>query len=782
MKINHFCLFILLLTFSLTNAQNDSIKSIEEQYIDYFSLNHETIYTQLNKTKFFTAEDLWFKTYVYYTKTQKPYRRTTNIYASIFDSKGNLIEKKLLFAKNGMTSGNFDLKPDYPPGTYYLKVSTNWMRNFKEDHYSLDKFQIVGANSEENISKNTLEKEFDFQVLPEGGHALNHVINNFGYKIIDKKGESVKIDSGYVIDSQNNKITTFKSNDFGMGQFSLLIDEKEHYTAVAILKDGKTVRKPLPLAKPIGVVMNVFNNTEKSDIAVAIKTNKASLPKLVDKSYFLLVHRDGLVYKINVKFEPNKHTYLLKIPKANLYSGINIITLFNDSNQPISERLTYNYTDKSVKNILLLGFTKEEDSTIVRFGFNGKKDSISQNMSVSVLPAITKSYNQDKTILSKFLLSPYVKGHIENPNYYFNSESPKAAYDLDVLLITQGWSKYSWSNIFNSPPKSYFPFEFGITINGTISDKNDLSQGEIMLVSGLNEIFLRSDIKPGNKFTFEKLYLSDDSRVFFSLKDKSGRVTTPKVYFNAFPNLIKESIRTETDTMQEDKLNLQIRMDEFIYDNVTILDTVDLKHSRDTLRHTSRYTNRYESALRVGSSDYRNIYARSNRNYDIRIFEGQYGRYAGSGRYSNNIYGQGGYFGTRDVAPGDFNQIFTQHNPMIRSNLASQTHSTIFNAVSAPNFDYQDYQKKAMIEIKNSMIEFGFSRPETYYTPFYNKSQRDTFAAYGVLHWIPNVTSNSNGIFSFKIPNYFYGSINLHINGMGNDGSLFSKVETIDLK
>ena len=781
MRIKITNLLILLFVFSNLKAQESTFDKVEEKYFDYFRLNHETIYTQLNKTKFLLAEDLWFKTYIYYTKTQKPYRRTTNVYASIFDSDGNLIDKKLFHAKNGMTHGNFDLKPQYPPGTYYLKVSTNWMRNFKEDHFSFQKFEILNSTNENDISLMNFENNYDFQILPEGGNSVNNVNNNFGFKVLNKNGESEIIKSGYVIDNKKNKVTTFKSNKYGMGQFRLTPNQNENYTAVATLHNDSIIETSLPTSSNFGIVMNVVNNQTKDNLLVSLKTNNNTLPKLSDKTYFILVHRDGFAFKVDITFKNNKNDYLLKIPKDRLHNGINILTLFNDLNQPISERLTYCHSKELVKHLVLLGHTKGEDSTTVRIGFNGKKDTISKNISVSVLPSKTKSYNQDETILSKFLISPYLNGHIEEPNYYFNTENPKAAYDLETLLITQGWSKYSWNNIFNSTPIPYYPFEFGITINGTISSSADLSSGEIMLVSGLNEIFISSNINSGNKFNFEKLYLSDDSRVFFSLKDERGKVTTPKVYFNSFPNLTNESVKPKYKTRSREVFDMSFNMEEFVFDDLTILDTVNLEHRRDTIRYASRDAARYGYYSRQRNSVYRNAYARSNRNYDNRIFGGQYGIYSGRG-YSRNVYGNRGYFDTQDAAPGDFNQIYNVHNPMISSNLSYQTTNTLYQAESAPNYDYKDYQKKVMIELKNSTIEFGFSKPDKYYAPYYNKTKRQLFTEIGVLHWIPNLTSNEYGIFSFKIPNYFYDSINLYINGMADDGTLFSKVETIKLK
>ena len=54
-------------------------------------------------------------------------------------------------------------------------------------------------------------------------------------------------------------------------------------------------------------------------------------------------------------------------------------------------------------------------------------------------------------IEAAFLLTPYLKGYIEKPSYYFNNTDRKKLIELDLLLLTQGWSKYDWNDIFYSP-------------------------------------------------------------------------------------------------------------------------------------------------------------------------------------------------------------------------------------------------------------------------------------------------------------------------------------------
>ncbi|MDD7915027.1 hypothetical protein [Polaribacter ponticola] len=85
-----------MLSFCITqlSSQNNSIDTFEAKVGEYFNLDYETFYTHVNKTTFFKNEEIWFKTYVYNTKTQLPYMSATNIYTSLYNEDGKLITKK----------------------------------------------------------------------------------------------------------------------------------------------------------------------------------------------------------------------------------------------------------------------------------------------------------------------------------------------------------------------------------------------------------------------------------------------------------------------------------------------------------------------------------------------------------------------------------------------------------------------------------------------------------------------------------------------------------------
>ena len=164
----------------------------------------------------------------------------------------------------------------------------------------------------------------------------------------------------------------------------------------------------------------------------------------------MLLHKDGKVKPISVEFD--KSVTQIVIAKKDLFRGVNTITLFNNKNKPILERLFFNQANGFKNyNFYLSDASSAEDSIAFKLKTDIALGESVLNASISVLPTGTRSYNPDHNIISAMLLRSYVNGVIENPQYYFNNFDRRKQFELDALLLTQGWSRYSWDQIFNSP-------------------------------------------------------------------------------------------------------------------------------------------------------------------------------------------------------------------------------------------------------------------------------------------------------------------------------------------
>lgn len=783
MKLRILLLYLFIInTFNVFAQTPKNIESIENLYYNYFKLNPEHVYTQINKSHFYKGEALWFKSYFYNTKTHKPYLSTTNVYASIYNAEGKLICKKIYSAQNGVTYGDFEISDSLITGTYYLKTSTNWMKNFNEHLAHITSFNVLGENENKTILETDYKTtNYDFQILPEGGHILNDAINTIGFKILKNNGKSIKIIEGRLFDLLGNIITTFKSNQFGIGKFKSKISSNTKYTIEVKLENGKILKEDLPTGNENGVLLST-ENTRDDYLIVTITTNKNTLVDLINKDYTILIHRDGLLNSIKIKFENNKLNYNLFIKKTELLAGINIITLFNEKYHPVSERIIYNNILSPTKTIGLKNIQRLNDSTIIQLKADPTDNSL-KRMSISVLPQQSIAYNNSENIKTRFLLNPYLKGVIENPQYYFKDFSRKTIYNLDLLLLTQGWSRYSWNDIFYKPLYTVYTFETGFTLNGKVNNKIKPNKYRLKVLSKENGITLSKDLNEDKTFTIDNLFLKQDSKINITLENKkNGNELMPNLYYSISPIKTIDSINTNDFLNKEENEEYILNeIDPIFYDNPFILDTINLSQKVNLNKPKnkpifsglgSRYVN-----FSNGNFNPSSLFVESLRRYgfevnvndfDVSIFNRKVTSFSGKKKpaiYLNNIELFDNSLLTT-LYIDDVEEMFVSNQPSI---YGAQSGGII------SIFTKNSYKRKFKKTLSSKTIEFGFSTSKEYYSPLFNSYQTDAFQNYGAIKWFPDLKSNSIGIIEFKIPNYSL-DLNLFIEGMSENGSLYSEL------
>lgn len=782
-------IFIILSLFRIySQEKNRNLDKVIENYNNYFKLEPETFYTQINKQKFFNGESLWFKSYIYNTKTLSPYFASKNIHISIYDSKGNLVENKIFYAENATTFGHFEINKKYKPGKYLIKTSSNWMKNFNENRSHLQEFEVLGNSESNSIKVTNNSKRYDFQILPEGGHIINNTVNVFGFKIVNNQGKGCKISNGEVYEN-NNLITTFKNNRLGIGKFKCFLSDDKIYTVKAILENGETLSEKIESPEKLGVAISAENIFNDNYLIVQLKTNKSTLPNLIGKTYYIAIHRDGFFQKIDMNFEAEKLNYAVKFKKEIMIPGVNILTLFNENAEPISERILFNPNGIKTKSLPnTYSSKKQKDSTTITYtlkkGFIGSKGSLS----ISVLPKLNKSYRKNTSIKTAFLLNPYVKGKIEEPDFYFNDLNRKTLYNIDLLLITQGWSRYSWDNIFYKPQYPLHDFEIGFNIKGKINNHKYNSKDKIILISKSNGIQLESALFKDCSFEFKNLFIADSSDIQFSLK--KNRQTRPNTFFVLTPkkeqNLLSVNLKTDPEKLNSIKVNKPNQ--DIIYENPVFLDTILLENSLKPKKPKnillqgsfgSKYfsfddNKRYSPGTFVTDVIKDNGFDVQNTGLNVTI-------------KSRRIISTSTGPPTPAIFIDNQQQIDFRFLASLRINeIEEMTISNRGNLIGAAGvggviqiFTKTNHSNKQNSKFNLHISKNGFSKQKEYYSPNYDKSKNDTFEKYGAIHWIHLTNPDINGNLVFKIPNYILGDINLYIEGMAEDGSLISETKTI---
>ncbi len=307
----------------------------------------------------------------------------------------------------------------------------------------------------------------DLQFFPEGGKLVDGLVSKVAFKALDYKNESKAI-SGNIIDENDSVITSFKTNSLGMGIVSLKADSKKTYYADVNTKSAPKFRVELPKVYNKGLVLTV--SQQKVALYATVRSNY-----LEQDSLFLKIYSRGVLYH-DLKLKLKDSTAAALINKKVLPHGIVKFILFDKNHQPVSERLVFNHNKDDLFSIegKHLKTYSQRDKTVIDLAIKDIDTSaVKANLSVLVLnKEHMENANIDKqNILSYFLLSSELKGSVENPAHYFNTENQSRFADLDALLLTQGWSNYIYENIETEKQFKIKP-EQNLSISGTVGEFN----------------------------------------------------------------------------------------------------------------------------------------------------------------------------------------------------------------------------------------------------------------------------------------------------------------------
>lgn len=793
-------LLIIVLFFCIHSFSQNKNDIIENNYSSYFNAERETIYLHFNKHTFLLNEAIWFKGYLYDKKSKIPYITTSNVYVSLHDLSGKIIKTNLYYAENGTFSGHFEVDKNIPTGYYFIKAHTNWMKNFIEDEsFTSEPIQILNPESiNENYEQNETSL-FDLQFLPEGGHCISDAINSIGYKIVNCEGQGLMIE-GEIINSKKETVNTFKSNSFGVGKFDLLMATGDTYTAKYSI-NGKTTETQLPISKPIGFSIAVNNYSTKDLTYISLNTNKATLTQEAGKIYYLVIHQNDKSSIINLDIDTLDTKHVLPIENKNLLSGINTITLFNDQLQPLLERQIFNYKENDYLKSNLIVKTIKSDSINVKIDLiDNSQPALSSNLSISVLPEGTNALHFNRNIISTLLIDPYIQGKLEHANYYFDDFDRIKSFHLDLVLLTQGWSKYSWDDIKKGTIELKIPFDKGITIKGTLNESIDpRSSYKVQMFSLLNNIDETTTINEDHTFQFENYFIQDSTKVHFNVYKNGEKIEQPKLYARVFNtdrsslNQIFNLINTcEIDYKPIDDI---VNFSDLYFEGVE-LDTINLfarKNSKPTKRKNElKYMgNTYSRGIKISQDEERlypsivdiisaNGFTARNDAGRITIFNRRPVSLS-AGQSPLLIIDNINFGSNYDVLTGmrtdEIDEIYFNKNGL---GYGSQGGAGVIRIYLKKNLGISSHNSLARYA-NTLLINGGYAQQKEFYTPLYYDKSTTLFNSYGTIDWKPKLISNSNEIIEFSIKNTDTENLIFIIEGFSVNGKLISEIKKISL-
>ena len=788
LKIYCSVLFITI-CFVQSFSQNEVQDSIIDSYKVYANNLREVAYAHLNKSVFVKGETLAFTAYVFVKGEKKPSQLTSNLYCTISDENGKTIKSKMLLVTNGMSHGSFYVDSLFTSGNYTFKAYTNWMKNFDEQNFYIQSIKVIDPENENEIIPKVISSNLDVQFLPEGGHLLANTENTIGVVIKDSLGFGVPFVEGKLLNSKNEILNVFKTNLLGISKFRFTPKDKELYH-VLIDFEGEQQNFKINVAESYGVSLSLVEMYNK--VVLRLSTNDNTLKSIQNKTYKLIFHNGKEIKSSEVVF--NENTEILKYVNYNeLFSGINVFTLFNENDVPLLERLYFKYDDIHLIETEVANFTKGQDSTLISIPVKNIDANVFNNFSVSILPRDTKSYNHHHNIISYLFLQPYVNGFIEKAQYYFTDITRKKKYELDNLLITQGWSSYNWNTIFNNPPEANYIFETGVQMKAHI---NEAKTGKFVLYPTPYNGFEVFEVDENTK-SFEKndLFPLDSLKLKISEIRKNNYVKKSEIYAQFSPSKVPE-LEKYTKILP-------------LKENVFFNSNTDLQLLQTTWEK-EEYEKLDEVIITVNKEKERNEKLKNTSWGDVDVFDdAKRNRFMDLASYLNTK----GFLVTQNLGSVQIISPRTQGSSL-RTNLAPIVYIDDrllfgFDELYYYRMDFVDYiiidesghgegmrgaggvikiYTDPLISNKNYTQSFQeidvpltFATPTKFYTPKYISYQSSFFNEYGVIEWLPNMSVDENGSISFKISNQSGAEVKLFIEGTANNGGFISEVINVVL-
>jgi len=438
----------------------------------------EIIYLQTSKGIYETGEDLWFKAYLLNAQLLFLSTESQTLYIQMCSEKDKkIVWQEKYYIENGIATGQVYIPEDLPEGNYFLEAYTR--HSFYADSIGMTAIRKV------RIQKNIIQgrelavdpdDSIRLVTFPEGGYLVRGISSKLAFKVTN--GHGFPVDVKGVLYEDDTPLLKFESIHAGMG--SIVFTPLLGKTYQIRLHDGRSF--PVSDILLQGVTMQLTE--QNKDFLEFTVLQSDDLPI---QSINLIGQMRGIV--CCTAQGKLKKSLKIKIPLAEFQSqGIASFTLYDTNMRPVAERLVYVHPEKK----LYITAEPDQKNYMIRNKVTVKIKVTDENgqpvntqLGISVFDHAYINPADPVNILTHCYLSSQLKGSIYNPAYYFDEENPNRLIDLDLLMLTQGWSRYVWDE---NNLRQHGSFVVTDEINGiqTIKNKSFKNIGQMIMVSGPN--------------------------------------------------------------------------------------------------------------------------------------------------------------------------------------------------------------------------------------------------------------------------------------------------------
>ena len=486
----------LLVSIASISAQNSQFQSLLSYLQNTYQFSQicqqEKVYLHFDNTAYFQGDIIWFSAYVVNASTQSP-APSKVLYVELLSPNGVVLKQLKLKVENGRASGSIplvDISTEearalrgvmaLPSGFYEVRAYTRTMLNFDDAGVFSRVFPVYETPKKEgDYSNPTMQRwdnPYDMQrpeaektrslsvtFYPEGGNLVMGVANRIAFKAIGANGQGVEVSGSIDQDEQEPTILTTLHD--GMGYFTFTPTKKRHSAEFTFEGKKYSFRLPEPIDEGYALYID---NLRAGQLRGQLKGYAGCPDELLG---VMLINKGMVCYFDTLSIQGG--VALIDIPKEKLPTGVHQLTLFNAKGQVFAQRQLFvnNGIEAGAIHISTTASNYEPFAPVVlgvqTTAPDGNPMPATISLAVRDQQNLGTAYNDN--LLTNLLLSSELKGYIHKPEYYFESNDATHTRALDLLMMTQGWTRYNWKQMSRVEPfyiKHYV--EDGLVIDGCV--------------------------------------------------------------------------------------------------------------------------------------------------------------------------------------------------------------------------------------------------------------------------------------------------------------------------
>lgn len=512
MKKNAYPLLLLFLSMCLPLAAQDKMDAMVARLKAFGTkIPQEQVFLHLDNSSYYQGDTVFYKAYVNRSDNGKPTDLSGILYCELLDNDGYLVERQMVPLEHGEGHGNFALTDTMLYAGYYeLRAYTRWQlnwgvterphsrwagdyffnrdmaRDYFRDYEKLysrvfpvyDRPRVPGDFTPDmtlrplaEYRKSDDKRETIVEFFPEGGCLVAGLKQRVAWEARDGYGQA--LEGTLTVNLPDGKTIASETRNRGRGVFEIEAVQGSAISATFSPKKGGGTTNPagtpdanVTLPRPVknGVVLRVDTDAE----GITLSCHAADTASR--ENLGLTIMYNGVLQHFcrldgnDVHFVPEK-------------AGVYQATVFNEDGRVYADRLAFflpagfraeNVTFSDVDNTMCNPFAP------VSLEVHGAPGS---SISLSVRDAARSEYTYDTgTMLSEQLLSSQIRGFVPHPQWFFLKDDPQRRQALDLLLMVQGWRKYTWREMampgqfsLVHMPESRYPHWTGQVHNYSVS-------------------------------------------------------------------------------------------------------------------------------------------------------------------------------------------------------------------------------------------------------------------------------------------------------------------------